>query len=311
MNLRKVVIGALLIVIGLPVALGLIAGVSFYALLTFYAPNRTNGTIVSSGKEREYLLYVPKSYDRTKPTPLVISLHAAMNWPSFQMKITQWNKMADEHGFIVVYPAGAGRGPRIWIDGKAGLAADVRFIADLIDKLRKTYNIDPSRIYANGLSQGGGVTFVLSCALSDRIAAVGAVAAAYELPGSWCKGGQPVPMIEFHGTADPVVAYMGGPSPISPIVFPSIPAWAENWARRNRCGAKPIESVVARDVTRLEYTNCADDATVVLYTLNGAGHQWPGARNPLPEWMLGPASNSIDATSLMWVFFREHPLRRK
>jgi polyhydroxybutyrate depolymerase len=67
--------------------------------------------------------------------------------------------------------------------------------------------------------------------------------------------------------------------------------------------------VVSEDVTRLEYTNCADDATVVLYTMKGGGHQWPGGK-ALPDWMVGHMNHSIDATSQMWAFFREHPLRR-
>jgi len=68
-------------------------------------------------------------------------------------------------------------------------------------------------------------------------------------------------------------------------------------------------SAVAPDVTRAEYTNCADDAAVVLYTIKGGGHQWPGGK-PLPAWMVGPTTRSIDATSQMWAFFREHQLLR-
>ena len=70
----------------------------------------------------------------------------------------------------------------------------------------------------------------------------------------------------------------------------------------------PVDSVVAADVTRREYTNCADDAAVVLYTIQGGGHTWPGGK-PLPEWLVGPTSHSVDATSQMWAFFREHRLR--
>jgi polyhydroxybutyrate depolymerase len=180
----------------------------------------------------------------------------------------------------------------------------------LIDTLEAAYNIDPTRIYANGLSNGGGMAFVLSCTLSDRIAAVGMVAAAQLLPWSWCTDHRPVPMIEFHGTADPVTPYNGGRTWVAPEPFPSIPTWTANWARRNRCGTNPVESVVAADVTRLEYTNCADDAAVVLYRVQGGGHSWPGGK-PLPEWLVGSTSNGVDATSQMWAFFREHPLPRK
>ena len=305
MKIRKIVIGAVLVIIGLPVVLVLIAVVSVHAL------DRTNGTIISSGHKREYLLYVPPSYDRAKPTPLVISMHGAAVWPAQQMNLSRWNRLADEHGFIVVYPSGSDM-PKIWhVDRGAGLMRDVRFISELIDTLEAAYNIDPTKIYANGISNGGGMAFVLSCALSDRIAAVGMVAAAQSLPWSWCTDHRPVPMIAFHGTADPIIPYNGGRSPVpnTPDLFPNVLTWTKNWARRNRCGPNPIDSVVAADVTRLEYTNCADDAAVVLYTVQGGGHSWPGGK-PMPEWYVGPTSNSIDASSLMWAFFREHQLLR-
>lgn len=309
MNIKKIVIGAVVVVIGMPVVLALLAWVSFYALVSSFALDRTNGTIVSSGEEREYLLHVPESYDRTKPTPLVISMHAAMNWPAFQEKLTQWNKAADENGFIVVYPAGTGTGPKTWFMEGARTPSqmpDVRFISELIDKLKATYNIDSTRIYADGMSNGGGMAFVLSCTLPHRIAAVGAVSAAQSLAWTWCADTTPVPMIVFHGTADPVVPYNGGKVAIAPLPFPSLRTWVANWARRNRCGSNPVESSGAADVTRLEYTNCADDAAVVLYTIRGAGHQWFGGK-PIPTWMVGPTSNSIDATKEMWAFFRAHP----
>lgn len=303
MNIRKLLLGTVMVIIALPVALGL-AVVGSVSVL-----NRTNGAIVSSGQKRDYLLYVPSSYDRTRPTPLVISLHAAMNWPAFEMNISHWNRLADAHGFIVAYPAGTGTGPRTWFMEGAETPSrmpDVIFISELIDTLEAAYNIDPTRVYADGISNGGGMAFVLSCTLAHRIAAVGAVAAAQSLPFSWCPDSTPVPMIAFHGTADPVVPYDGGKVWIAPLPFPSIRTWVADWSRRNRCGPNPIDSVVAPDVTRLTYTNCAGDAAVVLYTILGGGHQWPGGK-PLPEWIVGPASNSIDATRLIWAFFGEHP----
>ncbi len=193
-----------------------------------------------------------------------------------------------------------------------GLSLNVTFVSDLIDKLEAGYNIDPTRIYADGLSNGGGVSFAVSCRLSHRVAAVGAVAAAQTLPWDWCGDSRPVPMVAFHGTDDPMVPYEGGPSgdPFNPITFPAVRDWAASWARRNRCGPNPIESVVAADVTRREYTDCADDASVVLYTVEGGGHTWPGGK-PLPEWLAGPTSRNIDASSQMWAFFREHRLQVK
>lgn len=304
MNRRTIVIGVVTILVSLPAALALFDAVSFRLR------NANNGSLISSGEIRKYLLYVPRSYGGRRPAPLVISLHGAAGWPVQQMKLTEWNQLADREGFIVVYPSGVdSAGPRIWrVEHGAGLAKDVQFIADLIGKLEAQYNIDRARIYANGLSNGGGMSFVLSCTLSDRIAAVGLVAAAQTLPWSWCTDQRPVPMIAFHGTADPFTRYDGGSSWVSPRPFPSVSKWTANWARRNRCEPKPIESFVAADVTRREYRNCADDAGVVLYTIKGGGHTWPGGE-PMPEWFVGPTSRSINATSQMWAFFRAHPLR--
>jgi polyhydroxybutyrate depolymerase len=306
-NRRTKVIGAVLAIIGLPVVLVLIDAARSYAA------HPITHTIVSSGDERQYVLHVPRSYDRAKPTPLVISMHGAGNSPSLQMHVSRWNRAADEHGFIVVYPAGSGTGPKTYVNRgwrTPSRMPDVLFISALIDQLEASYNIDPARIYANGLSNGGGMSFVLSCTLPHRIAAIGAVAAAETLPWSWCPDSDPVPMIAFHGTADRFTPYNGGKVWLAPDPFPSIPGWVANWARRNRCEANPVDSAVAPDVTRREYPRCAEDAAVVLYTIIGGGHTWPGDAS-LPEWLLGPTTRSIDATSLMWAFFREHPLRRK
>jgi polyhydroxybutyrate depolymerase len=316
MRTGKIIVAAGAAVIGLPVALVLIVVVSFYALMSRYASNRTNGTIVSSAQTRTYLLHVPRSYDPGKASPLVISLHAAALWPATQMEVSHWNRLADEHGFIVVYPSGttlsgAGTGPlpfRVWLlRPEATAAANVRFISDLIDTLEAAYNIDPTKIYANGFSNGGAMTFALSCRLSHRLAAVGTVSAAQDQrPWSWCADSTPVAFINFHGTED-LVPYNGGEVALSPSPFPSVLTWTANWAKRNQCAPNPIEAMVAADVIRLEYTNCSTGAAVVLYTVKGGGHQWPGGK-PLPEWLVGPASRTIDATRLMWAFFREHQL---
>lgn len=318
MKTGRIIIATVLGIIGLPLTVVLGAVGSFHALLSCYAPNRTNGVIVSSGEKREYLLYVPKSYDRTKPTPLVISMHGAAVWPATQEEISQWDKVAEAHGFIVVYPSGttlSGRGTgvlpfRVWLmEPDSVLMADVRFISALIDTLEVDFNIDPTRIYATGFSNGGGMAFGLSCTLAHRIAAIGTVSAAQVRPWNWCTDSQPMPMITFHGTSDHLVPYEGAPPGwLNPRPFPNVATWATNWARRNRCESNPVDSAVAPDVTRREYTNCAHNALVVLYTIRGGGHSWPGGK-PMPTWLVGPTTRSIDATDRMWAFFREHPLR--
>ena len=291
-----------LALIGAPAALAVAEAARFYVV------NRHNGLLLSSGERREYLLHVPASYDGTRPVPLVISLHGGALWGGAQRDISQWNAVADREGVIVVYPSGSrSGGPRAWHVGEGGPPRDVRFIADLIDTLQARYNVDSARIYANGLSNGGGMSFALSCTLGDRIAAVGMVGAAHLLPWDWCPDQRAVPMIAFHGTADRQALYRGGWTWLVRFRLPDIPTWTARWARRNGCGEGPVDSAVAADVTRRSYPGCTSDAAVVLYTVHGGGHSWPGSK-PSTEWFVGRTTRSIDATSLMWEFFRAHPL---
>lgn len=284
--------------------LAVTAFLSAFCFAAFASLNETNGTIVSSGETRQYLLYVPKTYDRSKPTPLVISLHPAATWPGAEMEISRWNELADEHGFIIVYPSGSDV-PRVWPMGRRSLGTDVKFITDLIDKLEAAYNIDPARIYADGMSNGGGMAFALSCKLSDRIAAVGAVAAAQTLGWDQCGDSRPVPTVAFHGTADAFAPYQGGSSPVLSDSVPNIRDWAARAARRNQCKGDPIDTRVSPSVRRLTYTNCAANADVVLYTIEGGGHTWPGGGH-LPESMVGPTTREINASRVMWEFFLQH-----
>jgi polyhydroxybutyrate depolymerase len=313
-NPKKLAIRTALFVVGISAGTFFVTVALFYA--AFYGSPRANGTLVSSGQEREYLLHVPAGYDPTTPAPLVISLHGAALWPATQMEISRWNEVADDRGFIVVYPSGRTLGgggigvrPKVWHSGEA-TATDVRFILDLIGSLQENYNIDATRIYANGFSNGGRMAFDLSCRLPHLIAAIGTVAAAQDQPWESCPDTLPIPLISFHGTADPLVSYEGrGPSLLSPRPFPSVLEWTEHWARRNQCRLEPNESMTA-GVTRREYTDCAHDASVVLYTVLEGGHTWPGGK-PMPEWLLGTTTTSIDATRAMWAFFSKHKLRRR
>jgi polyhydroxybutyrate depolymerase len=297
------VIGTVLALLGLPVALALAEAVAFHV------NNHDTGTLLSSGEERTYLLHVPDRYDPATPAPLVVSLHGGAVWPAVQRDMSRWNTVADEHGFIVVYPSGiGGRGPRAWrVNRGPGLDRDITFIAELIDHLEAAYNIDSARIYADGLSNGAGMAFVLSCTLSDRIAAVGMVAAALLAPWDWCTDTRPVPMIAFHGTGDRLTPYQGGSSWVTPVILPDVPGFVASWARRNGCAADPAETAVTPDVSRRTYTDCAGNAAVVLHTIADGGHTWPGG-TPLPEWFAGPTTRSIDATREMWAFFQQHTL---
>jgi polyhydroxybutyrate depolymerase len=288
--------------------LGLPALVAAAQAGAFYRHNASTGHMMSSGEARSYVLYVPQRYDPATPTPLVVSLHGAGLWGALQRDISGWNRIADERGILVLYPS-AERDAFIWREDRGpGVWRDVHFIGDLIDTVRVHYNVDPTRVYADGLSNGGGMAFALSCTMHDRIAAVGMVASAQLLPFDWCPDTRPKPVIAFHGTRDPIVPYHGGESWIARDVFPDVPAFLGQWARRNECG-DAADARIASDVVRRGWSGCSDRADVVLYAIVGGGHTWPGGLK-LPAWGVGATSTSIDATRVIWAFFQAHPLAR-
>lgn len=290
---RTATLGIVLACLGMPPAFVLVSGASHYL------DNRTTGTIVIGTAERDYIVHVPDTYDGARPVPLVLSLHGATTWPSLQKNLSGWNDIADKNGFIVAYPGGGD------VFFRSFGRRDVPFISNLIDRLQADYNIDRNRIYVNGLSNGGGMSYLLSCELAGRFAAVGAVAPAILWPADICPDAPAVPLVVFHGTGDRWTPYDGGKVFVAPDPFPPIPVWTANWARRNHCAPQPRQSAVASDVTRIEYDNCAEP--VILFKIDNGGHTWPGGA-PLAEWFAGRTTRNIDATEVMWSFFKEHSL---
>jgi polyhydroxybutyrate depolymerase len=285
-------------------ALALVLG----AWVAYRLADRTNGSLESGGESRSYLLYVPESYDPSTPAPLVISLHGFAQWPAHQSALTGWKELADEYGFILVHPSGTGF-PKRWRTQLQGAeqSPDVTFISDLIDQLESEYQIDPERIYVNGLSNGGGMTALLACELGDRIAAMGSVAGAYSFPWSACESARPMPGMIFHGTGDPIVPYQGGPGGDGRSSLPAVPAWVDGLAGHNGCDLTPVEIPAQGEVSEVRYEGCAGDAEVVFYTIADGGHSWPGG-GWLPRFLVGHTTDEVDATREMWEFFQEHRL---
>ena len=136
MKLKRIALISTAVIVGLPLLL-VLAALALYEFL-----DRGTDTLVVGNETREYLLYVPESYESAKPVPLVISLHGAALWPRMQRVISGWNEIADEAGFIVVYPGGyplvAGHWLKLWrlwsgLTGQDDTVPETRFIAELID----------------------------------------------------------------------------------------------------------------------------------------------------------------------------------
>jgi len=225
-----------------------------------------------------------------------------------------FNQLSDEKGFIVVYPNGTGRlGDKLltWNGGTCcGYAMtnnidDVGFVRALVADLQASYKIDPKRIYATGLSNGGIMSYRLACEASDLFAAIGPVAGT--LNYKQCAPSQPVAIIHFHGTDDTYLPYEGGygPDSVGGVLFASVKESIDFWLAFNECQQPPQTEAFA-DIQHDAYVNCAAGTAVELYTILGGKHAWPGSDGP--AWPGGDEpTQTISAASLMWEFFMAHP----
>ena len=181
-------------------------------------------------------LHIPPGYQQRRPTPLVVNLHGLGESAGEQEALSGMSAKADEAGIIVVYPVSLGQ-PATWSVGPGQRGAeDVGFIRDLVRQLEDGYSVDRTRVYATGISNGGGMVNRLGCEMSDTFAAIAPVAGAY-LFWQDCHPARPVPVVAFHGTADQIVPYGG-----QGRALPPLREWAAGWAERNGCGATPRES---------------------------------------------------------------------
>jgi polyhydroxybutyrate depolymerase len=274
----------------------------------------------AAGRAGSYIRDVPAAAPGT-PLPVVFDLHGYLEPATTEHRSTGLSRFGDRHGFVTITPEIAESGLPRWDFNKG--SADVAFLGDLLTGVESTLCVDERRVFVTGISMGAITSSSLACQLADRVAAVAPVAGLQNF--SWCRPARPVPVVSFHGTADPFIAYTGGDGPIgrllpapdgSPVRHPgdggpsssSIPDQVAAWAARNGCAAQPTPRRVAADVTLLSYPCPAGDE-VEFYSIAGGGHTWPGADfgvNPVP--LLGATTMSIDANRIMWDFFRTHPL---
>ncbi len=265
---------------------------------------------------RTYNVHIPKNYDPKRPAAVVLALHGAATNGLMMKFYSGLDRKADEAGFIVVYPDGTGTGAFLtWNAGgfrgfDRNKADDVTFIGKLLDDLDSVVRIDKKRIFATGLSNGGMMCYRLAAELSDRIAAIAPVAGTMALPKAEPK--RPVSVLHFHGTADKLVPYKM-PERMAFMTLKGAEDSATAWAKLNGCKDKPETSEVSdgkKDglkVTKMTYAAGKEGAEVVLYTIDGGGHTWPGAG--LDVGFLGKTVKSVSANEVMWEFFKKHPMK--
>jgi polyhydroxybutyrate depolymerase len=275
-----------------------------------HASVETRRTIQAGGVERSYLLHLPSSRVAGQPVPLLLVFHGAGGEGSGIESHTGLTGPATERGYAVAYPDGI---ERRWNDGRGTSAGqdDVEFIHVLVDSLVRELPVDPKRIYAAGISNGAGLTYRLACDLPGTFAAIapvaGAPAAALE---ERCASTRPVSLISFQGTRDRLMPYEGGNVSARRGQVLSAPRGAALFAGVNGCATSPsvtAEPDTVRDGTRVRrstYGDCREGREVVLYTIEGGGHTWPGG--PPVGRLVGRVTRDIDATRTMLDFFDRH-----
>ena len=283
------------------------------------------------GEPRWYLLAAPDDARPDEPLPVVLDLHGYSAGAEVQAATSRLGGLADRERLLAVAPQGSGPVPA-WGLTPTTDGDDFAFLVGVLDELEARHCVDRARVFATGLSNGAMMTTVLACTLAGRIAAIGPVAGLTEVDP--CDPSRPVPLLTVHGTEDGFLSFEGGigddaldlPAPdgsgrtIRDLVAagapgfddpgvlegPSIPELAATWARRNGCSREVTTRALAPDVEERTW-NCPPDGDTVLVVIEGGGHTWPGSElMAAVEEIVGPTTFEVDATELLWEFFREH-----
>jgi polyhydroxybutyrate depolymerase len=312
---------------GLSAYMKVLAGIN----LMFFATPTGNGqraSFIYDDLKRTFHIHVPSIYDKSVQLPLMIALHGRGGNGESMILITRkgFNKLADKDGFIVVYPDGIELN---WNDGRMDEEThdrahrenidDVGFISALIDTMTKDYNIDPKRVYVTGISNGAIMSYRLACELSRKITAIAPVDGniPYMLSDE-CYPSMPVSVLAINNVNDPVVPFEGGDIHVRfrRVKLGKVLSVNESigfWVKRNICSTVPVvDEEPDRDpkdgtrVTRKQYINNIDGTEVILYSVDGGGHTWPGGFQYMPKWIIGKTSRDIDANEVIWSFFKKH-----
>jgi polyhydroxybutyrate depolymerase len=288
-------------------------------------PGDYTRTLKVDDRDRSYLVHVPHNYDPKQPTPVVLVLHGAWTNGPITAVYSGLNRTADDKNFIAVYPNGTGMRDTVlfWNSGGRDRTTqmgrtppdDVKFIGKVLDDLSSVTNVDPKRIYATGISNGGMMCYLLAGQMSDRIAAIAPIA------GTLCQDDvhlkRPVSVLHFHGTEDKLVPYDGSNCTAKTMLrCKSVDETVQTFAKLDGCPDKPREEQlpsIADDgtsVKRFTYGPGKDGSEVVLIEIVGGGHNWPNRPIlPVLQSTLGTVTHQINPNAMIWDFFEKHPMK--
>ncbi len=305
----------------------LIISISYLSGCVYKIPEDPNTFIRSmlyDGYNRTYRIHIPPDMEEVDYPSIVFVLHGGGGTgenTERTLTLGGFNTLADEHNFIVVYPDGINRR---WNDGRKindsvhQIIDDVGFLSALIDNLTEEFNGDPNRIFFTGISNGAIMSYRLAFDIPEKIAAIAPVAGAIPtdiLPEN--TSGIPLSVLVISGTRDPLVPWEGGiigshRNPRGTCI--SVPESVEFWVVRNNCNTTPnsiwLPNKNLLDFCRVHcdtYENGDNGTEVVLYKIKRGGHTWPGGYQYLPKIIIGMTCRDINANTVIWEFFRNHP----
>ena len=244
------------------------------------------------------LVYVPHGV--RAPLPLVVAFHGARGNGDAFADESGLSRSADRHGFAVLYPT-AGSSRRFWSLNRASVPDDVARLRALLPRVERRVCADPRRLYATGVSNGGGFAARVGCEMAGTFAAIAPVAGGYSSLDD-CPDGTRTSVLEIHGTADQIVPYRGR----GPDRDGDVREYVSGWARRDGCDARPRITHPRRYVTRVVHRGCDAGFAVEHVRLEGTDHGWPGAAPPWPRHH--PAG--VQASEIVWRFFEGKRLAR-
>ncbi len=258
--------------------------------------------------EREYVLFKPK---QMKANVILFGLHGRGGTGEELMWKTEFNRLAEEQGFIVVYPSGINRA---WKDGRklseeSNKADDEKFILTLKEKLEKEFSIQ--KFFLFGYSNGGFMTQKIAFTYPEAFAGYASVVSTMSENLSKEKPRQPVPVLFMSGTEDPIVPYKGGMISGNKGVAVGAEDTVKQWVKWNKCGVKPDAEIINQlnDGVKVfihTYSNCKSGKPVRFLKLEGAGHGWPGKLEEEKPGF-GKFTTEISANVEIWKFFQSLP----
>jgi polyhydroxybutyrate depolymerase len=284
----------------------LVAAASLVGCRTPVARASDDATTVESiqvdGRTRTYRLHVPPGSDPDHSLPLVFNFHGYGGTGLDQEVVSRMSPAADKLGYVVVYPDGI---DKHWHYSSQDVD-DVAFVNAVIDYLAQAANVDPSRVYATGLSDGGFFSIFLGCLPRTRMAAIAPVAASLTgLQALGCAIAPRIPVLITFGTADPIVPWGG--SAAFPGRLLSVPETVGAFARHLEVSSDPtldewLPDTNPTDGTTVHHT-AYGSGELQLYAIDGGGHTWPGGLQYLPASMVGKTNDDYSASETILSFF--------